>query len=107
MSRLLGPDAARMATIAELSSAHRPVEPCAHLQFLGVEPDLQGRGLGTSLMAPMLAACDRDGVPAHLNATSEQSRALYERNGFVVIKELRTGGAPPLWSMWRDPQGGA
>lgn len=104
VEELLGPDAARFFAISELVDEHHPSEPCAHLQFLAVEPDLQGRGLGSALMAPMLAACDRDGVPAHLDATSERSRALYQRHGFEVVEELRTADAPPLWSMWREPR---
>jgi ribosomal protein S18 acetylase RimI-like enzyme len=103
MANVVGTDAPRMFAISELLDEHHPTEPCAHLQFIGVDPDLQGRGLGSALMAPMLEACDRDGVPAHLDSTSPQSRALYERLGFVVLEELRVADSPPLWSMWREP----
>jgi hypothetical protein len=33
-------------------------------------------------MAPVLARCDREGVRAYLDATSERSKRLYERHGF-------------------------
>jgi len=45
--------------------------------------------------------CDREGLPAYLEASSERSAALYERLGFEVIDELRVGGSPPLRMMLR------
>jgi len=76
-----------------------------YLHYLGVEPRRQGRGLGGALMAPVLAECDRDGVPAHLEASTERNRRLYERNGFDLKStfDLPLGG-PPLRSMWREPR---
>jgi hypothetical protein len=50
-----------------------------------------------------LDVADRRGEPAYLEATSPRNRALYERHGFEVVDELRTGDCPPLWGMWRKP----
>ena len=80
-----------------------PEEPHWHLPFLGVSPGSQGRGIGSSLMRPILERCDRDGTPAYLEASTPRNRALYLRHGFVVLDEIRLpGGGPPLWRMWRD-----
>jgi hypothetical protein len=51
----------------------------------------------------VLDIADAAGEPAYLEATSSRSRALYERHGFEVTRELRCGDSPPLWAMWRDP----
>jgi GNAT superfamily N-acetyltransferase len=76
-----------------------------YLHYLGVEPRRQGRGVGAALLAPVLERCDRDGIPAHLEASTERSRVLYERNGFALTGtfEMPAGG-PPLREMWREPR---
>ncbi len=84
---------------------HHPRTPHHwYLHYLGVEPRHQGRGFGTALLAPVLELCDREGTPAHLESSTERSRALYERNGFALrgTFDMPVGG-PPLREMWRDP----
>ena len=82
-----------------------PHEPHYYLLGLGVEPDLQGRGLGTQLMAPTLARCDAEGMPAYLESSKEINVPLYERNGFKVTEEFTIpNGGPKVWLMWRDPR---
>jgi len=92
-----------LLTLAKIERAH-PTRSHYYLAALGVEPQSQGRGLGSALMFPILSRCDAEGVPAYLEASSPRNRALYERHGFEVTEELRVGaGAPPFWGMWRDP----
>jgi GNAT superfamily N-acetyltransferase len=84
--------------------AKHPREPHYYLPFIGVEPDWQGRGLGASVLAPVLARCDEERMPAFLEASTARNRALYERHGFAVTEEFTLGkGAPPQWRMWRLP----
>jgi ribosomal protein S18 acetylase RimI-like enzyme len=80
---------------------HHPGEPCWYLPFIGVDPPCQGRGYGSRLLVHGLTRCDRDHLPAYLEATSARSRALYERHGFVVTGEIQAGDSPPLWPMMR------
>jgi hypothetical protein len=42
-------------------------------------------------MAPVLARCDREGMRAYLDATSQRNRGLYERHGFAAEEPF----APP------------
>jgi ribosomal protein S18 acetylase RimI-like enzyme len=82
-----------------------PHESHYYLLGLGVEPELQGRSIGTQLMAPILEKCDREGIPAYLESSKERNVPLYERNGFKVTKEMVVpAGGPKIWLMWRDPQ---
>jgi ribosomal protein S18 acetylase RimI-like enzyme len=93
-----------LRALAVLESRH-PREPHFYLAFIGVKPEWQGRGLGGALIAPILERCDRDGVPAFLEASTPRNRAMYERHGFAVTEEFKLGkGAPPQWRMWRTPR---
>jgi ribosomal protein S18 acetylase RimI-like enzyme len=78
----------------------------AHYYFanIGVAPAAQGQGLGSRLMRPTLDRCDREELPAYLEASSERNAALYERLGFQCTEVLRFAGSPPLRLMMRPPQ---
>jgi ribosomal protein S18 acetylase RimI-like enzyme len=78
----------------------------AHYYFanIGVAPEAQGQGLGSRLMRPTLDRCDKEGLPAYLEASSERNAALYERLGFQCTEVLRFAGSPPLRLMMRPPQ---
>jgi len=76
-----------------------------YLHYIGVEPRCQGRGLGGALMSSVLAECDREGLPAHLEASTERSSLLYARHGFNHTETFHMpAGGPPLRVMWRDPR---
>jgi GNAT superfamily N-acetyltransferase len=78
--------------------------PHWYILAVGVRPEHQGQGLGSALLAPTLERCDREGLPAYLEASSERSAALYVRLGFEHLRELRFAGSPPLWQMLRSPK---
>ena len=74
-----------------------------YLPLTGVAPVAQGRGLGSMLLRHALATCDRDGLPAYLEATTPRSRDLYERHGFDTVGIIQAGSSPPMWAMLREP----
>jgi GNAT superfamily N-acetyltransferase len=83
----------------------RPKAPHWYLATLGTEPSLQGRGIGTALMKPVLDRADAVGEPAYLESSKERNVAFYSRFGFEVTRELRAvEGAPRIWLMWREPR---
>ena len=82
-----------------------PAEPHFYLSGLGTDPPRQGEGLGSAAMAPVLARCDAEGVPAYLESTKERNVAFYEHHGFEVTGTIVVPpDGPKLWTMWRDPQ---
>ncbi|MCQ4208396.1 GNAT family N-acetyltransferase [Streptomyces longispororuber] len=105
---VVDPDNERVEQIARWTTEIHP-EGRAHvyLWMIGVAPGRQGEGLGTALMAPVLERCDREGLPAYLEASNPRSRALYERLGFVFTgTALDLPDGPSMWPMWREPQAG-
>jgi ribosomal protein S18 acetylase RimI-like enzyme len=83
---------------------HRLADPHWYLPVIGVEPREQGRGHGSALLRDGLARCDRDGLPAYLEASSARNRELYARHGFETLAEIQAGDSPPLWPMVRAPR---
>ncbi|HEY3970398.1 MAG TPA: GNAT family N-acetyltransferase [Solirubrobacteraceae bacterium] len=96
--------AARIGAAMEWRHTLNPREPHYYVRDIGVHPNMQGKGLGSALLRPTLDRCDRDGLSAYLEASSERNAALYERHGFRLVRELRVGGSPPLRLMIRPPQ---
>lgn len=85
--------------------ADHPKESHYYLPFIGVHPEWQGGGIGGALMVPVLKRCDRESIPAYLEASAPRNRSLYMRFGFEVTEEFRLGkGSPPMWRMWRKPR---
>ena len=98
-------DLTRLLTVLNAVEAKHPHEQHYYLPFVGVVPEWRGRGLGAALLRPVVERCDRERMPAYLEASAPRNRGLYERLGFVVTEEFRLGkGSPPLWRMWREPQ---
>jgi ribosomal protein S18 acetylase RimI-like enzyme len=84
---------------------HHPREPHWYLAVLGTHPDHQGKGVGSALLAPVLARCDAEGVPAYLESSKEANVPFYRRHGFEVTAPLDVpAGGPRIWLMWREPR---
>jgi ribosomal protein S18 acetylase RimI-like enzyme len=89
--------------LSQVEKVH-PKEPHWYLGVLGTDPKHQGKGVGSALLAPVLAKCDEEGVPAYLESSKERNILFYERHGFQVMSELKLKNGPTLWPMWRDPK---
>ncbi|WP_020119851.1 N-acetyltransferase [Streptomyces canus] len=102
----LDPGNERIELIGRLTAGVHPSGRAhEYLWMIGVDPGHQGEGLGTALMGSVLERCDRDGVPAYLEASSARSRGLYERLGFELVERpLELPDGPLMWPMWREPR---
>ncbi|WP_407837266.1 GNAT family N-acetyltransferase [Streptomyces sp. DSM 116496] len=106
MRAVADPDNERCELVGRLTGAvHPTAEEHEYLLMIAVAPGRQGEGLGTELIRPVLERCDREGVPAYLEASSERSKGLYERLGWQFTGEaVRLPDGPLMWPMWRKPQ---
>jgi GNAT superfamily N-acetyltransferase len=92
---------AATALARAMARAH-PREPHWYLFAIGVDPARQGTGVASALLRPRLDQCDRDGLPAYLEATKATSVPLYQHFGFEPTGNPDLpDGAPPLTAMWR------
>lgn len=92
-----------LSGMTEIERRH-PSERHLYLSVLGVEPEVQGTGVGSGLITPGLELCDREGLPAYLESSKERNVAFYARHGFRVTGEVALPQGPPVWLMWRDPR---
>jgi ribosomal protein S18 acetylase RimI-like enzyme len=96
--------ARRWSQVYEALEALHPKGPHRYLGPLGVDPRLQGRGVGGALLSRWLAGVDRDGAAAYLETDSERSVRFYERAGFALEGEAAILGVK-MWRLRRVPRG--
>jgi GNAT superfamily N-acetyltransferase len=101
--RIAGRDLPRLMGFLTAIEREHPHDAHYYLPVIGVAPPWQGRGFGAALLKPMLETCDRERLPAYLEASTPRNRALYERHGFRATGEIRVKDSPPVWPMWRKP----
>ncbi len=99
--------AARQKEISQaMGAAHRRciALPHQYLFFLGVEPELQGKGYASAVVRPMLQRADREGVACYLDNTRERNLPLYRHFGFETVEEYTIPGiSSSVWAMVRQP----
>jgi GNAT superfamily N-acetyltransferase len=95
------PVARRWGCVFRALDALHPREPHWYLGTLGVDPEVQGRGVGSALLAAWLAGADRDGLPAYLETDRERNVGFYARAGFELAGETQVLGVR-IWRMWRQ-----
>ena len=67
---------------------YHPSEPHWYLAMLGVDPLLQGNGIGSALLRYGLARADEQAMLAFLETGKPSNIPLYERSGFEVLAEV-------------------
>jgi ribosomal protein S18 acetylase RimI-like enzyme len=78
-------------------------EPHYYLFAIGADPAYQGRGVGAALLAPMLARCDAEKLPAYLESSNPANLSFYRRHGFEALEPLDFGGNA-VTPMRREPR---
>ena len=96
----------RMLACADELNKFHPREKHYYLYFIGVDPEYRKQSIASALLKPVLERCDLEGCGAYLENTNPDNYAFYERHAFQIVREIIVGKhAPPLWAMWRHPQG--
>jgi GNAT superfamily N-acetyltransferase len=87
-----------------LIAAHLPEVPHWLLLHLATRPTARRRGLASAVLAPALARCDADGLPAAAVAYSWAAVSYLRSEGFEVTADLKTADdAMPVWVVVRTP----
>lgn len=82
---------------------HDPDERHIHVGPVGVEPGVQGLGVGGAMLARIGQLLDAEGEVAWLETDKPENVVFYRRHGFdVAVEERRLGF--PVWFMRRTPR---
>jgi ribosomal protein S18 acetylase RimI-like enzyme len=100
MLRLGFPALNRAGLMGQCSAVHDPAGRHWHVELVGVEPDLQGRGIGGKLMGAVLRHTDAAGEPAHQETDTPENVRFYGRLGFDVVAQEEPLGVM-TWYMTR------
>ena len=89
MVRIMGTALPRAFTMMSKREATDPHQPHWHIGPVGVRPELQGHGIGKSLLESFLAEIDERREPAFLETDVDRNVTLYEKLGFTVTSPPR------------------
>ena len=91
----------RISGLTKLTSKH-PKDAHYYLMTVGVKPEVQGKGIGSSLLQPVLLLADTQGIPCYLETSNEKTLGLYKKHGFSIINTIQLPfGGPHMWLLWR------
>ena len=93
----------RQARVLATMWAHHSDERHWHVGPVGVEPGLQGRGVGAAVMTKLCDAMDDAGEIAFLETETAPNVVFYRRLGFEVVSQAELPRLP-LWFMRREPR---
>lgn len=108
---VFGPAAAArmLAMTAEIERQHeaRIAGPHLRLEFFGVDPEAQGRGIGGALIAVGHERADRDGLRCWLETFTDEDVRFYRHRGYDVVGSYLVGDGVPMHALIREPAGTA
>jgi len=90
-----------MRWLAEVDQLH-PKKAHYYLEYLGVEPEQQGKAVGSAILRHLVDKADEEQVGCYLENANPRNITFYQRFGFQIINEKEIIGIPS-WFMWRPP----
>lgn len=84
---------------AKLQARHAPGRHF-YLMIVGLDPERQHRGLGSRLLAPVLARSDREGLPCYLETTNESNLGFYRKLGFELQSQHGVGSGEHAFTLY-------
>jgi ribosomal protein S18 acetylase RimI-like enzyme len=95
-----------MAVLRQLEERKKALMPDRHwyLAAVGVDPERQGEGLGSTLVRAGIHRADQENTPIYLETEVEDNLDWYQLFGFEIIEQvIATGLGLPVWLMIRRP----
>jgi len=72
--------------MSHISHKHFPTNSkFYYLYMIGVLNEVQGNGLASKLMNPILKYCNSENIPVFLETANPRNVEIYKKKGFVII----------------------
>lgn len=68
--------------------SNHPLVPISYLWFIGVNPQLQGKGIGSSFINEVINQCEKEKRPIYLETSMERNLPFYKKFGFEIFHSL-------------------
>ncbi len=88
----------------EIIKKHHPDDNYLYLWFLGVENQLQRKGLGSHMLEEIHRVADKQKLPIYLETSTPENLPFYKKNGYEVYHEMNNypGMNFPVWFIRRN-----
>jgi GNAT superfamily N-acetyltransferase len=81
--------------------------PHWYLPIIGVDPAFQGKGIGSALMKPILAAADSAQLSCYLDTAQPRNIPFYQSQGFrILVEDVEPLSGLRFWTFQREPKAG-
>src|SRR5690554_4054767 len=71
-----------------------PHDHITYLWFIGVDPEKQGRGIGSKMLAKIIEQNRRTGRDVFLETSTQKNLPWYQKHGFKIYNEIIDFGFP-------------
>jgi ribosomal protein S18 acetylase RimI-like enzyme len=71
-----------------LIKKNHPRQPITYLWFIGVDPRLQGKGVGSTLLKTVIEMSERKERPIYLETSVDKNLPWYKSFGFEIYKTI-------------------
>lgn len=92
----------RFEQIIEKLSESEPTQKHCEVFFIGLKPSARNKGIGKSLLKPVLDYADTNQVGCYLVSSNARNISFYERHGFQKYCPIEISSSYSMTGMWRN-----
>lgn len=92
----------RLETIGKKVQPLAPTIPHHEIFWISTLPAFRGKGVGSSLLKPILNNADTQNVGCYLVSSNPNNIGFYEHHGFKQVSLIPLKPEPTLVAMWRN-----
>ncbi|HEY9798927.1 MAG TPA: GNAT family N-acetyltransferase [Leptolyngbyaceae cyanobacterium] len=103
LSELAGKESAkRFESLIEKVGKSEPTQRHCEVFFIALKPSARGKGIGKSLIKPVLDYADTNQVDCYLVSSNPRNISFYERHGFQKYCPIEISSSYSMTGMWRN-----